>query len=521
MGRLTRFDFDFLALSQLQAHTFGSNWPVVYIIENGKDAYVGETTSAVRRIKNHLEDNRRRPLKTVNIITDSEFNKSVSLDLESMLIEYIAADGKYLLQNSNKGIRNHDYFEREKYTDRFQEIWDELKTNKLAVNSLFNIRNSDLFKLSPYKVLTEDQLDIVNEIDKIVFGNETSINVVKGEPGSGKTILAVYLAKYFASHEYMPLPKIGIVLPMTSLRGTVKKVFRNVSGLKGNMVYGPSEVVKTGEKFDLLIVDEAHRLSQRRNLSSYEFFDKTNEKLGLDKETGTQLDWILNSAKHTILFYDHNQSVKPSDIHPSKFSTLNANWFSLKTQMRVKAGNDYSVYIENVMKGTAASRIEFNNYELCLFEDVQQMVDAIKEKDKQVGLSRVVAGYAWDWKSKNNPTNYDIQIGDYAYRWNSVNSDWINSKNALNEIGCIHTVQGYDLNTVGVIIGPELIFSEGKITFVKERYKDRYGKHNSKSNEEMLDYIINIYKTLMTRGILGTYVYVCDDALRTYLKLYF
>ena len=149
MGRLTRFDFDFLALSQLQAHTFGSNWPVVYIIENGKDAYVGETTSAVRRIKNHLEDNRRRPLKTVNIITDSEFNKSVSLDLESMLIEYIAADGKYLLQNSNKGIRNHDYFEREKYTDRFQEIWDELKTNKLAVNSLFNIRNSDLFKLSP------------------------------------------------------------------------------------------------------------------------------------------------------------------------------------------------------------------------------------------------------------------------------------------------------------------------------------------------------------------------------------
>ena len=521
MGRLTKFDFDFLALEELQKHQYGNNWPVVYIIENGKDAYVGETTSAMRRIKNHLEDDRRRPLKTISIITDDEFNKSVSLNLESKLIEYIAADGKFLLQNSNKGIRNHNYYEREKYNSRFLEIWEELKLNKITVNSLFDIRNSDLFKLSPYKVLTEDQLDIVNEMDKIIFNNHESINVIKGEPGSGKTILAVYLAKYFVSHEYKPLQKIGVVLPMTSLRGTVKKVFKNVNGLKGSMVYGPSEVVKSGEKFDLLIVDEAHRLSQRRNLSSYEFFDKTNEKLGLDKETGTQLDWILNSANHVVLFYDHNQSVKPSDIDPNKFSDLNANWFSLKTQMRVKAGNEYSVYIEKVMKTRCDQRIEFDNYDLRLFDDVQLMIDEIKLMDRQFGLSRTVAGYAWDWKSKNDPNAYDIQIDDYMYKWNSVNGDWINSFNALNEIGCIHTVQGYDLNYVGVIIGPELIYKDGRIVFLKDKYKDRYGKHNSKSDTDMLSYVINIYKTLMTRGILGTYIYVCHDGLREYLRGYF
>lgn len=521
MGRLTKFDFDFLALDELQKHEHGNNWPVVYIIENGRDAYVGETTSAVRRIKNHLEDDRRRSLKTINIITDDEFNKSVSLDLESKLIEYIAADGKYLLQNSNKGIRNHNYYEREKNNHRFQEIWDELKLNRITVNSLFDIRNSDLFKLSPYKVLTEDQLDIVNEIDRIIFNNFESVNVIKGEPGSGKTILAVYLAKYFVSHEHKPLQKIGVVLPMTSLRSTVKKVFKNVNGLKGSMVYGPSEVVNSGEKFDLLIVDEAHRLSQRRNLSSYEFFDKTNEKLGLDKETGTQLDWILNSANHVVLFYDHNQSVKPSDIDSNRFSELNANWFSLKTQMRVKAGNDYSVYIENVMKMSCDQKLDFEHYDLRLFDNVQMMIDEIKLKDSQFGLSRVVAGYAWDWKSKNDPNAFDIQIGEYAYKWNSVNGDWINSSNSLNEIGCIHTVQGYDLNYVGVIIGPELIYNEGRIIFLKEKYKDRYGKHNSKSESDMLNYVINIYKTLMTRGILGTYIYVCDDGLRAYLRGYF
>lgn len=521
MGRLTKFDFQFMSLEALQNHEYGNNWPVVYIIENGKEAYVGETTSAVRRIKNHLDDERRRPLKTINIITDNEFNKSVSLDLESKLIEYIAADGKYLLQNSNKGIRNHNYYEREKNNARFQEIWDELKLNKITVNSLFDIRNSDLFKLSPYKVLTEDQLDIVNELDQIIFNHSESINVIKGEPGSGKTILAVYLAKYFVSHEYKPLQKIGIVLPMTSLRSTVKKVFKNVDGLKGNMVYGPSEVVGHSEKFDLLIVDEAHRLSQRRNLSSYEFYDKTNEKLGLDKDVGTQLDWILQSANHVILFYDHHQSVKPSDIDPSKFSTLDANWFGLKTQMRVKAGNEYSYYIEDVLKSRRTQRLSFEPYELRLFDDVQNMIDEIKHRDEEFGLSRAVAGYAWEWKSKNNANIYDIQIGNYFYKWNSVNGDWINSQNALNEIGCIHTVQGYDLNYVGVIIGPELVYRDEQIVFIKEKYKDRYGKHNSKSDTDMLNYIINIYKTLMTRGILGTYVYVCDEGLRTYLKRFF
>lgn len=189
--------------------------------------------------------------------------------------------------------------------------------------------------------------------------------------------------------------------------------------------------------------------------------------------------------------------------------------------MRVKAGSDYPVYIENVLKGCCANRAEFSGYELRLFDDVQLMIDAIKIKDCEFGLSRTVAGYAWAWKSKNNPEAFDIQIGDYAYKWNSINEDWINSEKAIEEIGCIHTVQGYDLNYVGVIIGPELVYRDGRIVFLMDQYKDRYGKHNSKSDSEMLNYIINIYKTLMTRGILGTYVYACDRALNHYLKLYF
>jgi DUF2075 family protein/DNA replication protein DnaC len=471
-------------------------------------------------MKNHMENIDRSFLDFVNIITDEDFNKSVTLDMESKLIEFLVADGKFQLQNSNKGMRNHDYFNRDVYNVRFEQIWEELKQNKLAINDLFDIRNSDLFKFSPYKVLTDDQLEIVNTLDQIMMSHTESVNVIKGEPGSGKTILAIYLAKYFVSHEYMPMKNVGIVLPMTSLRSTIKKVFKNVSGLKGNMVYGPSQVVKPNHKFDLLIVDEAHRLSQRRNLSSYTYYDKVNETLGLDGGNATQLDWIMKSARHVVMFYDHNQSVKPSDVDASQFELLNANWFSLKSQMRIKAGEIYTDYIESILDNKPVDYIDFDNYHFKLFYNVDQMIREIKKLNDQYGLCRTVAGYAWEWASKKKIAAYDIFIDAYKYRWNSVNEDWINSPNAIDEIGCIHTVQGYDLNYTGVIIGPELIYRNCKIEFVIENYKDRYGKHTSKSNKEMRDYILNIYKTLMTRGILGTFVYACDEGLREYLAKY-
>lgn len=520
MSKIFKYNFDESLLSELKENKYGLNWPVVYIIENGKEAYVGETTSSLRRMKNHLENSDRNFLNFVNIITDEDFNKSVTLDIESKLIEFLVADGRFSLQNSNKGMRNHNYYNRDVYIDKFEKIWKELKKNELAVHDLFDIRNSDLFKFSPYKVLTDDQLEIVNTLDRIMMSHTESINVIKGEPGSGKTILAIYLAKYFVSHEYKPMTNVGIVLPMTSLRSTVKKVFKNVAGLKGNMVYGPSQVVKQNHKFDLLIVDEAHRLSQRRNLSSYAYYDKVNEKLGLDGENATQLDWIKKSANHVVLFYDHNQSVKPSDVDASQFKSLNANWFSLKSQMRIKAGGVYTEYIENVLGNRQTEQISFQNYNFKLFNDVDQMISEIKTLNQEFGLCRTVAGYAWDWLSKKDDTAYDIFIDSYKYRWNSVNEDWINSLNAVNEIGCIHTVQGYDLNYVGVIIGPELIYKDGKIEFITGNYRDRYGKHTAKSYEEMKDYILNIYKTLMTRGILGTYIYACDENLKKYLGKY-
>lgn len=152
------------------------------------------------------------------------------------------------------------------------------------------------------------------------------------------------------------------------------------------------------------------------------------------------------------------------------------------------------------------------------FKNVADMVSLIKVKDKKYKLARVVAGYAWKWASSKNKEAYDIFIDEYRFRWNSAPTDWINSKNAIDEVGCIHTTQGYDLNYAGVIIGPEMVFRDGMIKIIPENYHDAKGKATIRDVSILKIYILNIYKTLMTRGIRGTYLYICDDELRNYFK---
>ena len=148
------------------------------------------------------------------------------------------------------------------------------------------------------------------------------------------------------------------------------------------------------------------------------------------------------------------------------------------------------------------------------------MVNAIRSKDEEHGLCRVVAGYSWKWLSKKTKDRNDIFIDGYAYMWNSVNKDWVNSENAINEIGCIHTVQGYDLNYAGVILGNEIKYDPQtkSISIDKKNYFDLQGKTSLEDEGALKSYIINIYLTLLTRGIKGTYVYACDENLRNYLK---
>ena len=552
----------------LKSKKYGTNWPVVYIINNNEEAYVGETTDASMRSNQHLANEVRRSLNKINIIGDDTFNKSSILDLESFLIKYMSADQKFKLQNGNGGLQNHNYYQREMYETKFREIWLQLKSKGLVQHDLKQIANSDLFKYSPYKALTPDQYMIVNDIlsDLADFVNkkEPATFVVEGGAGTGKTILGIYILKMLSQakdasqieieedqveqnlseilkiNDAVDDLKIGLVIPMDNLRTTLKKVFKSIKGLNSKMVLSPHEVGKSDEKYDLLIVDEAHRLRRRKNLTQYGTFDENNRKMNLGNN-GTELDWILLKSKYQIFFYDEGQSIKPTDVRKEAFDKLmfrkNYHIYSLSTQLRcLLGGNEYIDYVKSIFSNEPPKKkIEFKKYDLKIFDNVNDMVEEIKVKDKEFGLCRNIAGYAWPWNSKGkgiafdqvktnqviNSGIYDLEIDGYKYIWNSKATDWINSPNSVNEIGSIHTTQGFDLNYTGLIIGNELKYDLENNKFVVDRsnYYDAKGKADT-TDEELLNYLLNIYRTMMARGMLGTYIYVCDENLKEYLKKY-
>lgn len=517
MSEIKTFSFDKDKFDKIKEYKFGHNWPVVYIIEDKNEVYVGQTVNAFYRSKQHYENPDRKKLKDIHIITDEEFNVSAALDIESWLIQYMSADGKYTLQNGNGGLKNHNYYDRVKYKTKFEIAWENLREIGLVKNTIEDLKNSDLFKYSPYKSLTEDQFFVAKQIFKDIQKNEYNTFIVNGKPGTGKTILATYLFKYLKEKDETKDMKIGLVVPMTSLRKTIAKVFSKIKGLKSNMVIGPNDVAHGN--YDLLIIDEAHRLQRRQGIVNYSAFDNLNNFFGLGNE-GTQLDWIMKSSKHQIFFYDENQSIKPADIRPEDFIKLNAKKYELNSQMRVEAGEEYIKFIEDIFDLKIPIKTTFENYDFKIFDNAEEMVKAIKTKDEQHKLARVVAGYAWPWHTAHGTRDYDIEIGDLKLIWNSIAQDWVNSPNAINEVGCIHTVQGYDLNYVGVIIGPEFSYDpeNKKFKVDKEKYFDTNGRNGITDPNELERYVINIYKTLLTRGIKGTYLYVCDENLRKYFK---
>lgn len=475
------------------------------------------------------------------------------MDLESQLIQYFTADQKFQLQNIIPGqSQSHNYYQRMLYLQKLDNIWHLLQKRGLVNHPLDTLKNSDLFKYSPYKQLSEDQYATATAILDALIDNinePAHAFLVTGAAGSGKTILAVYLMKrisdalnrnidirdieddedhFFAL--FLNLQKqetfdYAFVVPMTALRKTLKRVFKSIKGLKPSMIIGPNDVAK--KHYDLLIVDEAHRLSQRQGITNYQSYDNTNKALGLPKNA-TQLDWIKKSSRFQILFYDANQSIRPADINQDDFTAFrnNADLFNLTSQLRVSGGNEYMQFIQNLFSLNQQPAIYHkSDYDIQIFDNANEMVEAIKVKDSEYGLCRNIAGFSWPWTTKNLTYQeavqkglYDIDIQGYHYIWNTE-SEWINSENAINEIGCIHRIQGYDLNYTGLIIGNELTYDDINKCFVlnKNAYYDTKGK-NGTDDDSLLSYILNIYKVNLTRGIRGTYIYACDAKLRQYLK---
>jgi hypothetical protein len=563
--KIERLLFDKAAVTAWQqADKDHVNWPVVYTISDSEEIYVGETVNAASRMQQHLATPGRSHLERVQIIVNKTFNKSVCLDLESQLIRYFAADEKFKVLNLNTGISDANYFDRDKYRQDFDELFKKLYEDGFLTRPVPEIVNSNLFKYSPFKALNTDQAvaltGIMERFFSIASGLKDDEIVVRGDPGTGKTIVAIYLIKllmdianhlpddpadkdsifneYFAP-EYKVLVgkiRIGLVIPQQSLRKTVQIVFDQTPGLEKGMVLSPFDVGHATEKFDLLVVDEAHRLGQRANQSSASqntAFSEINLRLfGDDDKSRTQLEWIRKQSKARILLVDAAQSIKPADLPLAAISKLISAadsrdaLFHLSSQMRVAGGSDYIEFAQALLSQKPTRAADFGSYDLRFFDNFKSMRDAIDSRNNEHELARLVAGFAWPWASKKNKARFDIEIEGSKLFWNRTATDWINSKTSIEEVGSIHTVQGYDLNYAGVIIGPDIKWDSAsqRIVFDRKSYFDVKGRENNPTlgikytDEDILQYVLNIYRVLLTRGVKGTYVYVYDPGLRAHLK---
>ncbi len=558
-----RFSFDQDGVEKIKSSVDkGQNWPVVYILNGNKEAYIGETNNAYKRICQHLENQKRSVMTHILLLLNDSFNKSATLDIENKLIQFMHADGKFELQNENAGQSvQHNYYQRGLYEQCFQDIWNELKRKKLANKTLYEIKNSEIFKYSPYKELTEDQFTCVERLlavtGKSLEQNLSYKMVIQGGAGTGKTVLAVYfikclmdilsrntnfedldevlpedspilqsaqLVKVIQEHKEL---KVAFVIPTPSFRETVKKIFKVTKGLKPSMVIGPNDIAKKG--YDIVIVDEAHRLQRRKDLVNYGAYDAVCDSLGLSHNV-TQLDWITARKRPlTVIFHDAKQRVKNTDMLEDGFNDFinGAEVINLSTQLRIQGGNEYIRFINDLLNNKKVT-YESDKYDLFVFDDYGEMEQAIKSQNKKnEGLCRIVAGISYPYSTKMRDKvakkKLDVDVdgdGKYQRMWNLGFNDptFITDEAHKDEIGCVYTCQGYDLNYVGVILGPDIFYNKEtkKIDFHIEKCTDKKTKVKD-NDEETKRNILHQYLVLLTRGIYGTYIYAVDKDLRDYL----
>lgn len=568
--QIKNYSFDQNTISNLAtADHLEENWPVVYQIYNNQQIYIGETTNLKNRMNQHLANAEKSSLKhgSLKVVFDETFNKSAALDLESYLIQYFSGDGKFRVLNRNDGMCDRDYYGRENYRKTFEEIWNRLRELKIADKTISEINNSELFKFSPYKNLNFEQLNVVTEIvqniDEAITSNAKSLSVIDGDAGTGKTIVIMYLAKLLADlqsfdnknddiddesnfniffeleniNQKFKNKSIALVIPQPSLCGRIRKIFDKIDLGDANIkIFSPIQFGKSNDDFDITLVDEAHLLKVGVTGTLGKQVHEIDQKIFGNTDIHSELEWIMAKSKNVVMVFSDQQRIRPANISKSdilKYSdAYNMREYWLKTQMRSLGGKKYIDYIHDILSNDLrpTQKEIFKDFEAKIFTNIQDFVAAMQKRESEYGLSRMVAGFAWKWSSKEDKREYDIRIDGMEFRWNSTQNNWIGSKNAPEEVGSIYTVQGDDLNYVGIIIGNDLLYRNGKLIFNREACADSGAMKRSQrqvanneqiSEDDMLEQILRTYRILMNRAVKGVYIYACDEELSKYLANYF
>lgn len=389
------------------------------------------------------------------------------------------------------------------------------------INSMLK-GNSEFILIDAQKIVKEEAMAIATSSSP----SKKKVLIVHGGPGTGKTVVAINLLA--------ELSKNGLFTAYVTRNSAPRKVYENklTGSIKKNAISnffkGSGAFTEiASNSYDALIVDEAHRL---------------NEKSGMFKNLGeNQIKEIINASKCSVFFLDEDQKVTIHDIGTedeirkwATFYNVEVNTMELTSQFRCGGSDGYLAWLDDILqiRETANSILDTNEYDFKIFDNPNDLRDVIYEKNKENNKARLVAGYCWDWKGRNEPSIMDIVIPEFNFgmHWNFLSDGmlWIVSPDSVKEVGCIHTCQGLEVDYIGVIIGDDLVVRNETVLVnpAKRSKMDKsirgYKKmllNNPEPTKQLLEDIIkNTYRTLMSRGMRGCYVYFTDKETEEYFR---
>jgi DUF2075 family protein/DNA replication protein DnaC len=432
---------------------------------------------------------------------------------------YLKQDARKLSEFISKYVRHGD---RGKLLYRIDQ--GRIRPSKDLADCLASLLkgNTEFLMIDDQKLVYEQALDLASRANE----GQKQVLIVSGGPGTGKSVVAINLLVELINRSYVAQYVTRNSAPRavyeSKLAGTLTKT-RITNLFKGSGAFTET----TKNELDVLIVDEAHRL---------------NEKSGLYRNKGeNQIKELIYTAKLSVFFIDDRQKVTLRDIGDSneikrwaKIIGAKVHEAELASQFRCNGSDGYLAWVDNALqiRETADETLDGIDYDFQVCDSASELRARILEKNDLTGKARMVAGYCWDWASKKCRKAFDIEFPDedFKMQWNLTDdgSLWILKAKSVDQIGCIHTCQGLELAYVGVIIGPDLIVRDGQIWTRPEKrsrqdssikgFKALEANSPAKARRLADEIIKNTYRTLMTRGQKGCYIYCTDPETNSWFK---
>ena len=443
-----------------------------------------------------------------------EYRKELDNELYSSIIElspmYLKQDTKKLREFITKYVSKADDGEL-----LYQIDHGKIRPSKALQDTIVSMikGNQEFYMIDEQKVVFST---IKKLVELSIQKNEKYTIIVEGGPGTGKSVIAMNLLAEFKSLmvNYVTKNAAPRNVYFSKMRNGNFKLSYVKNLFKGSGAYVDSKP----NDFDCLIVDEAHRL---------------NKKSGMFMNLGeNQIKEIINASRVSVFFIDEDQIVTTKDfgsireiIKQAKLlgsKVFTGDDYKLTSQFRCNGSDGYIAFLDHILgiRDTANYDGFDMDYDLRIYDDPIQMRNDLREKNAFNNKARMIAGYCYEWGTRNNKSDdmYDIELENgFKAKWNFDNTQtWAIDEDSFEQVGCIHTAQGLEFDYVGVIIGMDMIYRDGKVfTDYTKRAKSDASLKGIKSNHnyELADRIIrNTYKTLMSRGQKGCYVY-CEESI--------